>query len=197
MRVLVVYCHPSCNSFTYQVKEAFLKGLSDAGHEYTVSDLYGMNFNPVFSEAEYLREAFYDFSAPIPEDVIAEQDKINNSDAIAFIYPDFWTDAPALLAGWFQRVWTYGYAYGDNRTMKTLDKAIFLVTMGGCLKDKHRIEQVEAMKTVMLGDRISDRAKKTEFVVFDEMTRGYGNDGKRDSNTEKFVKEAYDHGYNF
>ena len=53
------------------------------------------------------------------------------------------------------------------------------------------------MKTVMLGDRISDRAKETEFVVFDEMTRGYGNDGKRDGNTEKFVKEAYDYGYNF
>ena len=113
MNVLVVYCHPSSNSFTYRVKKAFLKGLADGGHKYVVSDLYAMNFNPVFSESEYMREAFYDLSAPVPEDVLAEQEKINSSDAIAFIYPDFWTDAPALLAGWFQRVWTYGFAYGD------------------------------------------------------------------------------------
>ncbi len=197
MKIFVVYCHPSSNSFTSQVRDSFLKGLADAGHEYVVSDLYGMNFNPVFSESEYMREAFYDLSAAVPDDVLAEQAKINASDAIAFIYPDFWTDAPALLAGWFQRVWTYGFAYGDSRTMKTLEKALFLVTMGGCLKDSHRVEQVEAMKTVMLGDRINDRAKKAEFVVFDEMTRGYGNDGNRCRNTEKFIKEAYGYGYNF
>lgn len=33
-----------------QVKEAFLNGLSDAGHSYEISDLYEMGFNPEFSE---------------------------------------------------------------------------------------------------------------------------------------------------
>ena len=51
---------------------------------------------------------------------------------------------------------------------------MFLVTMGGSLKDEIRREQLEAMKTVMVGDRIRDRAKKCEVYVFDEMTRGYG-----------------------
>ena len=32
MNVLIIYCHPSSNSFTYSVKEAFVKGLYDAGH---------------------------------------------------------------------------------------------------------------------------------------------------------------------
>lgn len=196
MNVFVVYCHPSSKSFTYKVKEQFVKGLEAAGHSYEISDLYKMNFNSVFSEQEYLREAFYKLEAPIPDDVKIEQSKVNNADAIVFIYPDFWTDAPAMLGGWFQRVWTYGYAYGDAPTMKKLEKALFLVTIGGKLSDKKRQIQVEAMKTVMIGDRIADRAKETEMIVFDEMTRGYGNDGHRDENEVIFLKKAYELGLN-
>lgn len=191
MKVLVIYCHPSRESFTEQIKEAFLNGLSDAGHSYEISDLYQIGFNPEFSESEYRREAFYDTEFPVPADVIEEQKKINNADIITFIYPVFWTECPALLTGWFQRVWTYGFAYGNNRTMKMLDKALFLVTMGGSMKDSVRIEQVEAMKTVMIGDRIHDRAKSSEMIVFDEMTRGYGNDENRNERIKRFTKQAY------
>lgn len=94
MKVFVVYCHPCNNSFTFM------------------------------SEDEYIREGFYQFDCPISEDVLIEQQKINNADAIVFIYPDFWTASPAMLEGWFQRVWSYGFAYGDNPSMKYLEKAI-------------------------------------------------------------------------
>lgn len=191
MNVFVVYCHPSKNSFTYAVKEAFIRGISDAGHSYTISDLYSMEFNAVFSEGEYVREAFYDNNQMVPNDVLLEQEKINNADIIAFIYPDFWTDAPALLTGWFQRVWTYGFAYGDMASMKLLEKALFLVTMGGSLKEDIRVKQVEAMKTIMIGDRINKRAKTSEMIVFDEMTRGYGNDNRRNENSQMFIQQAY------
>lgn len=194
MNVLIVYCHPSKNSFTYQVKEAFVKGLKAAGHSYKISDLYTMNFNPVMSEEEYNREAFYREQNPIGEDVHAEHKKINSADVIAFIYPDFWTASPAMLEGWFQRVWTYGFAYGDLPKMKVLEKALFLITMGGSLKDEIRKTQVEAMRTVMVGDRIRNRAKAYEMYVFDEMTRGYGNDANREERIERFTKEAYEIG---
>lgn len=80
--------------------------------------------------------------------------------------------------------------------MKMLDKALFLVTMGGCLKEEIRMKQVEAMKTVMIGDRMNDRAKTCEMIVFDEMTRGYGNDGRRSENVKRFVDQAYELGRN-
>lgn len=194
MNVLVVYCHPSQNSFTYSVKESFIKGLKDGGHEYEISDLYADKFNPVMSEEEYLREGFYRKDYPIPEDVLNEQAKINRADAIAFIYPDFWTASPAMLEGWFQRVWTYGFAYGDNPSMKCLEKALFLVTMGGSLNDEIRQVQLEAMKTVMVGDRINNRVKKCEVYAFDRMTRGYGNDAEREARSEVFCQRAYDLG---
>lgn len=193
MNIFIVYCHPSSNSFTFKVKESFIRGITDAGHSFVISDLYFMGFNSVFSESEYLREAFYDDTKELADDILIEQKKINAADVIVFIYPDFWTEAPSLLVGWFQRVWTYGFAYGKT-DMKTLDKALFLVTMGGSLKDDIRVKQVEAMKTVMIGDRINNRAKTSEMIVFDEMTRGYGNDGKRNENIDIFLKQAYELG---
>ena len=196
MNVLIVYCHPSKNSFTHTVKESYVQGLKDAGHQVVISDLYAGGFNPVMSEAEYIREGFYKLEEPVAEDVTEEQEKINNADVIAFIYPDFWTASPAMLEGWFQRVWTYGFAYGNQPSMKTLNKAIFLITMGGSLKDEIRREQLQAMKTIMIGDRIRNRAKECEVHVFDEMTRGYGNDENRERRTSEFSQKAYELGKN-
>lgn len=191
MRVFVVYCHPSKNSFTHVVKESFIEGLESAGHTYEISDLYADGFNPVMSEAEYLREGFYKENEPLAEDVAREQEKINNADAIVFIYPDFWTASPAMLEGWFQRVWTCGFAYGNNPSMKQLDKALILMTMGGTLEDEIRREQVDAIKTVMVGDRIRNRVKECEVIVFDHMSRGYGNDANRELRTKEFAKQAF------
>ena len=192
MKIFIVYCHPSQDSFTCIVKDSFIKGLEDAGHTYEISDLYADKFNPVMSEEEYIREAFYKLDSSISEDVLKQQKKINNADAIVFIYPDFWTASPAMLEGWFQRVWTYGFAYGDNPSMKCLEKAIFLVTMGGSLDDEIRRTQLEAMKTVMVGDRIRNRAKKCEVYAFDQMTRGYGNDENRKKRIKEFSQKAYE-----
>ena len=125
MKVFVVYCHPSKDSFTRHMCDAFIKGITDSGNEFILSDLYEMDFDPVMTEKEYLRDAYYRNTPDIAADVLKEQEKINSADAIAFIYPVFWTEAPAMLVGWFDRVWSYGFAYGD-KTMKMLDKAIIL-----------------------------------------------------------------------
>lgn len=195
MNVLIVYCHPSSNSFTFRVKESFVKGARNGGHNVEISDLYVEGFNPVMSPQEYRREAFYDESLDIPQDVLEQQARVNLADCVVFIYPDFWTAAPAMLEGWFQRVWTYGYAYGGSPKIH-LKKALFLVTMGGSLKDSIRKEQLEAMKSVMIGDRMHNRAEECEMHVFDEMTRGYGNDENRSERITRFVKQAYEIGFN-
>lgn len=191
MKVLVIYGHPSMNSFTYEVKENFIKGLKDNNSEVTLVDLYQENFNCVFCEEEYQREAYYNDELSVPDDVKYYQELINKNDALVFIYPVFWTEAPAIVAGWFQRVWTYGFAYGDNRKMKTLDKVLFLVTMGGDLTEVIRQKQVLAMKEVMLGDRISDRSKTKDFIVYDRMSRDYED---RDLKRESYLKDAYQRG---
>ena len=78
MKVFVVYCHPSENSFTKNMCDAFLRGVTDSGNEYILSDLYKMGFTTDMSEEEYLRDANYRDTPDVAEDVRAEQEKINS-----------------------------------------------------------------------------------------------------------------------
>ncbi len=170
MKVFVVYCHPSKRSFTHEVYAAFLRGLSDAGHETVVSDLYEMGFRTDMTEEEYLRETYYRAQLPVADDVKAEQDKIQSSDAIVFIYPVFWTEAPAKLVGWFDRVWTTGFAYTPEPQMKQLDKALVIACAGKSMQSLVDVGEKLAMETVMLGDRIRERAREKRMVIFDDIT---------------------------
>ena len=44
MKVHIVFCHPSENSLTYELKESYIKGLKASDINFTVSDLYKKNF---------------------------------------------------------------------------------------------------------------------------------------------------------
>ena len=46
-----------------------------------------------------------------PKDVIAQWEKVKNAQGLAFIAPTFWLHFPAILKGWFERVFSYGDAY--------------------------------------------------------------------------------------
>ena len=189
MKVFIVYCHPSDDSFTSEVKDSFIAGLEKAGHSCIISDLYKMNFVSDMSEAEYKREGFYRKELPVPQDVRAEQEKINSSDAIVFIYPVFWTEAPAKLVGWFDRVWTYGFAYGDGRSMKQLEKGLVLCIAGNTLEYFDRTGLGEAMKKVVLNDRLFDRVKSKEMIIFDATSRELK---ERELYREKHLKRAFE-----
>lgn len=192
MKAFIVYCHPSEDSLTRHIRDSFIKGITDSGNEYIISDLYKMDFKADMTEEEYLRDAYYRNTPEPAEDVLAEQAKINSSDAIVFIYPVFWTEAPAKLVGWFDRVWTYGFAYGD-RTMKELDKGLILCSAGNPLERLEKFGYLDSMKRVMLGDRLSDRVKQADFIVFDNTSR---ENELRVSNWDKNLQRAYDIGRN-
>ncbi|MCL1931640.1 MAG: NAD(P)H-dependent oxidoreductase [Treponema sp.] len=191
MRVFIVYAHPSEDSFTRQIRERFIAGLESAGHRYTLSDLYAMNFNADMSEAEYLREAYYRRELPIPADVIAEQEKINSSDAIAFIFPLFWSDAPAKLVGWFDRVWTYGFAYGENRTMKQLEKGLVICSAGNTMEYFQTTGIGAALEKVMLDDRLADRVKHKELIILDGTSR---EKALRETNAQTHLEKVFQAG---
>ena len=193
MKVFIVYCHPSEDSFTRHMRDAFIKGITDSGNEFVLSDLYAMGFKTDISEEEYLRDANYRSTPDVADDVKAEQEKINSADALAFIYPVFWTEAPAKLVGWFDRVWTYGFAYGD-KTMKMMEKAMILVSAGNPIERLESFGLLDSMKKVMFGDRLFGRAKKTEFVVFDNTSR---ENPLREANWDSNLEKAYEKGLNF
>lgn len=191
MKVFIIYAHPSEDSLTRNARDSFIKGLEDAGHSYILSDLYEMGFNSDISETEYLRESNYRSDLPVPADVTKEHEKINSSDAIVFIYPVFWTEAPAKLVGWFDRVWTYGFAYGD-RKMKKLEKGLIICITGHSLQHLKEYGHYDSMRTVMLGDRMFDRVKSKDMIILDSAAKF--NEGLREANWDKHLKTAYEAG---
>jgi NAD(P)H dehydrogenase (quinone) len=194
MTIFIVYAHPSGASFTREARDSFIRGLESAGHSWILSDLYQMDFKTDISEAEYLREAYYRRELPISPDVAAEQEKINRSDAIVFIYPVFWSDVPGKLKGWFDRVWTYGFAYGENRGMKRLEKGLVLCVAGNTMAYFGETRLLEAMERVMLRDRFFDRVKTKEMILLDDMSREFPG---REKNREERLRRAFDAGSGF
>jgi NAD(P)H dehydrogenase (quinone) len=46
-----------------------------------------------------------------PKDVRRHQEKVARAEGLIFIAPVYWMGLPAILKGWFERVFAYGFAY--------------------------------------------------------------------------------------
>jgi NAD(P)H dehydrogenase (quinone) len=46
-----------------------------------------------------------------PKDVIAQQALVADAEGLVFVAPVFWMGLPAIIKGWIERVFTYGFAY--------------------------------------------------------------------------------------
>lgn len=159
MHVYILFAHPSPRSFSNSVLEAFARGLGDAGHTFEITDLYAMNFKSEMDVAEYEREVGSDRDAPVPPDVKLEQETIARADALAFIFPVWWSDCPAKLKGWFDRVFTYGYAYfydenGQRGTKINIQKALVICSAGNTVEYMEELGIAESMRRIMLKDRL-------------------------------------------
>lgn len=129
MRVLWVSAHPDPCSLTGALRDAGVDVLREKGHQVLESDLYRMEWNPVVSHA--------DFSHPVDErlclleesqralqnrtlspDIQAEHEKLRWADTLVVQFPLWWFGPPAILKGWFDRLFVQGFAQGvlDPRT---------------------------------------------------------------------------------
>jgi NAD(P)H dehydrogenase (quinone) len=58
-----------------------------------------------------LSEVVQAISEHKPKDVVEQQALVAEAEGLIFIAPVFWMGFPAILKGWFERVFTYGFAY--------------------------------------------------------------------------------------
>lgn len=117
MKVLVVYAHPNPQSFNHAVLESFTKGLKDGGHTVEVVDLHAIKFHPALK-----LEDFAQFTGgQMPQDVLDQQEKVSQADALAFIYPVIGYYWPTILVGYITRVFSFGFAWkADEKGMEGL-----------------------------------------------------------------------------
>jgi NAD(P)H dehydrogenase (quinone) len=171
MKVLIIYCHPSKESYTFQILKQLKESLKNESIEFQISDLYQMDFQTDMTEKEYMREGLLNLDLSISKDIQKEQEKIESADCIIFLYPVWWSDCPAKLKGWFDRVYSVGYAYGydknrkESKKMKTVKYGISLCTAGHPNKFLDEIGIAESMRNVMIDDRLGQRFNKKEMIL--------------------------------
>ncbi len=131
MKVLIVFTHPSSNSFNHALLNNIASGLTQAGHEVKIKDLYKESFDPILTANDLTK--LHDNI--IPERIGKEQEQLLWADGLVFIYPLWWFDRPAMLKGWFDIVLTNGLAFEySSEGVKGLlkhKKALVIITAGG------------------------------------------------------------------
>jgi NAD(P)H dehydrogenase (quinone) len=109
MEVLVVCAHPDSGSYTHAITAAAVRGFERAGHETTKLDLYALGFAPAMSADE--RAAYHGPEPLIDPLTIEHAALVQRARVLTFVYPTWWSNPPAILKGWLERVFVPGVAF--------------------------------------------------------------------------------------
>jgi len=130
MKNLVIYAHPNPASLNHFFKQTIVESLKNSGEEIVVRDLNEINFNPVLSLDDMRGQRM----GQVSEEVKTEQDFISWADQIIFVYPIWWTGMPAIMKGYIDRVFSYGFAYrydqGVQKGLLTGKKTVIVNSHG-------------------------------------------------------------------
>lgn len=135
MNVLIVYAHPNPLSFNQSILKVVHNAFKKKGATVRLKDLYAERFDPVLAESQLSLQN----EGKLPDEIKREQEQVTWADTIVVIYPLWWFDRPAILKGWFDRVFTNGFAFTFNgegvQGLLTGKRAMVVVTAGGTKED--------------------------------------------------------------
>ncbi|TGJ86527.1 hypothetical protein E0Z10_g2252 [Xylaria hypoxylon] len=155
MKVFVIFAHPEPQSLNGALLRTTVDELETQGHEVQVSDLYAMKWKSEIDRADFphlspdarfkvvYASAEATASNNLTDDVKREQEKLLWADTVIVQFPLWWMGMPAILKGWFERVYSNGFAYGVGEHNETRwgdrygegkmegKRAFVVVTVGG------------------------------------------------------------------
>jgi len=108
VRCLVVIAHPLQESLCHSLAAGAAATLGTAGHEVLIEDLYRNDFSASLTAAE--RSGYYSQSYDMTS-IQPEVDRLLSAEALVLCFPTWWFSFPAILKGWFDRVWGPCIAY--------------------------------------------------------------------------------------
>jgi putative NADPH-quinone reductase len=131
MRILVVFAHPVESSFHAALHRTIVAGLRNAGHEVDDCDLYAEGFDPVMRRAE--RASYHDTTRNrgLVASYVA---RLLSAEALVFCYPVWSYGPPAMMKGFFDRLFIPGVAFDlvDGRIVRKLRfRRLIVVTSYG------------------------------------------------------------------
>jgi NAD(P)H dehydrogenase (quinone) len=147
-KIFIVHAHPEAKSLTGALKDHAVDTFIAQGHSVRVSDLYQMGWKAVADREDFLKpvqperlvyalesgNAFAGGSQSA--DIVAEQEKLLWADAVLLSFPMWWFGMPAILKGWVERVFAFGFAYGGGGERYgegglSGRRAMLIITIGG------------------------------------------------------------------
>jgi NAD(P)H dehydrogenase (quinone) len=105
-RCLLVFAHPLTDSLNARLAASVQAQAQAAGWEVTCRDLCAQGFDPRLTAEE--REGYYATPAATLE---ADKQELAAAQVLILVFPTWWFGFPAILKGWFDRVWAPGLAY--------------------------------------------------------------------------------------
>ncbi|QQK80866.1 NAD(P)H-dependent oxidoreductase [Salicibibacter cibi] len=131
---LIVYMHPSKDSFNHAILATYREALKKSGKEVVVRDLYRLGFDPLLTQAEYEKSLMNRYA----DDVAKEQAYVEQAEEITLLFPVWWGGFPAIGKGYLDRVLTYGFAFeleNERPIPKMAGKPIGMIYTTGAPSD--------------------------------------------------------------
>ncbi|WP_189400882.1 MULTISPECIES: NAD(P)H-dependent oxidoreductase [unclassified Mesorhizobium] len=133
MNILVLYAHPVETSFNAGLHRTIVERLSAAGHTIDDCDLYAEDFDPRLTRTERL--GYHDQRSPA-DAVAGYVERLQNAEALVLSFPVWNYGYPAILKGFFDRVFLPGVSFklvdGKVRpTLHNIRKMAAVTTYGG------------------------------------------------------------------
>ena len=148
VNVLIVFCHPTHESFTGASLQRVLAGLATAASRRArIVDLYAERFRPELSIDEHGTALDRPSRRPdLRAGIAGHIEHLQWAEALVFVYPTWWAGQPAMLKGWFDRVLVNGVAWhlpdGADRIRPLLTniRRLVVVTSHGSTKFVNALE---------------------------------------------------------
>ena len=119
MRVLVLFSHPVEDSYGAALHAQAVESLKAAGHEVDDCDLYAEGFDPVLSRHDRLIYHTYPDNTALVSGYV---ERLKKAEALVICTPVWNFGFPAMLKGYFDRVWLPGVTFElvDGKVQSTL-----------------------------------------------------------------------------
>jgi len=105
--MLIIYAHPNKDGHSGAILKEVERILGERKIEYEMMDLYTMNYDPVL----YMNEHYTSGGRKVSQENKEIQKRIKREDKFIFIYPTWWNNMPAILKGFFDKVFVNGFAF--------------------------------------------------------------------------------------
>ncbi|MFB8007691.1 NAD(P)H oxidoreductase [Nocardia sp. NPDC056000] len=149
---LIVVSHHRADSLTAHIARRTATQLEDAGYAVDLLDLTAEGFDPRMNTAD--QPDWNDRDKTYSPEVEDHMRRILAADLIIPVFPIYWGYAPALLKGWVDRVWNYGFAYGRSKP-KLAGKRMLWLGLAGATADDMIIPAIQTMLDTQLSGAIA------------------------------------------